>query len=137
MALDTSGELRGSRLIEQPDGNWRSHWRWSDLSPFVQGTLTAASEELQRALEADPGNYLDGGGRVEYIGPHVRFDMWSPEALALILRDCEAAGVSHREIVGAVSDRERRLRGAGAWQRSGLTPYLADDSKVHLREGSP
>ena len=84
--LDTSG------VVLMPRGQ---HWdgvNWSDLDPFTQGYGEAAARELYERLisdicEGEPAR-LAHAERV--AAEAVAFRNWSPEALALILRDCAA-----------------------------------------------
>ena len=170
--LDTSGDVRapipwapGSTGWMPASGIWAI--RWPDLSPFVQGYVEAASAELQRsfcrvhsATRAEhplsryvrctacgargiPSNGRRKPGRTRRVTwLKVRFSMWSPEALALILRDCEAAsGPPHpRAVVGAANAAGRLFwytRQHGKLPSfPPLTPYLADDGKVCLKEAA-
>lgn len=151
ISFDTSGavvittrrDLLANGVPAEPD---ERTVRWPDLSPFVQGCMKAATEELDRLLRADPGNYLDGGEAVSYIGPeeHHRFDAWDPSALALILRDCEK-GVGIETFVWGreynANDAGGRCfwsdRQAGRWPDfPPQQPYLSDEGRVCLRDAA-
>lgn len=133
--LDTSGEVRGARLIEMPDGNWRSHWTWDDLPLFAQGYIRAAFESLQGLRDEMRALY----------GPHpIHTDMplgfrhLAPETLAAMLKDCERLADLHN-MVGATAEtgrfvwdsRQRRLL-------VGFPPvtlYLGDGGLIYQQRG--
>ncbi len=129
--LDTSGTV------------WRSPQsamgatQWSDLSPFAQGYVEALFAGAAIEFPA-PGVWMDDGqGTAREVG----FSDLSPEALALILQDCEAfqaSGVRYH-----YSDSQAGGRGFFDDRQRGvfegfppLTPYLSDDGKIHLREST-
>ncbi len=127
--LDTSGEIVGE------GGALIGRWGWPDLSPFAQGYV--------EALFADSVHLIQGD---EYDGLYwvPRFSDLSPEALALILRDCAAAQIAH-PLTADCDIAAHRRAGAQYWfercviceDRDGnppLTPYLSDDGKVCLTE---
>lgn len=119
MTLDTSGAIRLVPAISDPDG---PIYRWSDLSPFAQGYVEALLRDIQWP---DPA---EGYGPSSAV---VHFDWLAPEALALILKDCERG----RQI-GWPNTAER---GAVYWRESvsrRRTVTLGDDGKVHLREAN-
>jgi hypothetical protein len=112
---------------------------WSNLSPFEQGYTRRALEELQAALFADPGNYLDGGEGVEYIGPYARFSDLSPSALERIVRDCgEMVAVLPPALRTEKAGRDWwRARQAGVATLPPLTVSLGDAGKVTLADRVP
>lgn len=141
--LDTSGEVRATRLIEQPDGNWRSHWSWPDLSPFEQGYV----EAMFASLHTEGGAYVlptaDGGEAVTFFP---KFRDLAPETLARIREDCAGWMTLHTSTLV-------REQGADFWRarQSGevysyakpptedfpiLTVYLGDDGLIRFREVS-
>lgn len=73
-AFDTSGEVG-----PMPAGPYNERsFRWGDLSPFAQGYVEALLLEFGHTWSDDNGDLF------------VSFSDLSPEALAMILRDCEA-----------------------------------------------
>lgn len=144
--LDTSG------AVERPAGYTR--WgvdralTWEDLSPFVQGYVEAAIKSLGRVARCPV--CCSTGTVVRYKRPPMsitcgqcdgagkefaRFRFLAPETLALILKDCEAA--TEGRLDGSAK------HGCWLWQDRNnsvcrgfppLTPTLADDGKVYLRE---
>lgn len=139
VTIDTSG------AIQLTNTKWVHIVTWPDLSPFVQGYV----EALMQCIEwPDPS---EGYGPSSSV---VHFDWLAPEALALILRDCEALQAANRRVRGGV-DISKREFGAALWatrsdKHTGrffhidtdeaakafprLTPHLSDDGKLHLRE---
>ena len=126
--LDTPGAVD----IPNSGGQVRRGRLWSDLSPFAQGTLTAATEELQRQLDAQKHG----------LWVRVGFANWSPEALAMILADCKAYASRPFGTKDVTDVRPIREAGTGFWSRRQnryydafppLPPYLGDDGKVHLK----
>lgn len=123
--FDTSGFV--------PDTNplsGRSRYHWTDLSPFVQGTLEAAARELYERL-------LTVGWTKAEASAAVAFSRWSPDALALILRDCERY-CEHHEISGltAVAGRaywDNRQHGLYLVTSPPLHHFLNDAGKVCMR----
>lgn len=114
--LDTAGAVHG---VVASDGDLAAYL-WPDLSPFMQGYV----EALLRATGS-------------------AFSDLSPEALALILRDCEA----NREALAAIGIHGPGTAQSGAdfWRLRNtckmttfppLVPFLADDGRVHLREAA-
>lgn len=112
--------------------------RWSDLSPFAQGYAEAlfASQARKWGNRLLPMFFVPGRDDGEMIDRH--FSDLSPEALALILRDCEA----FRAGEGGEPDDVKRLKGGLFWtyrQRGEYahfppqTPYLSDDGRVCLK----
>lgn len=128
--LDTSGEvgpMPGARygspgcVIDAAP----SFIRWSDLSPFAQGYVEALFDQ---PIE------LEFGGQIHANWHKLGFSDLSPEALAMILRDCER----FTELFGEWPLREH---GEGFWigrQKDKhpdfppLTPTLSEDGKVNL-----
>jgi len=113
--------------------------RWEDLSPFVQGYVEALFESerpARRGLLADttPADLRALG-----------FSDLAPEALALILRDCAsfenfATGLGMKKLGAAEGGRFWHGRNDGSLGPTfaaafpPLTPYLAEDGKIHFRE---
>lgn len=141
--LDRSGEVL---ILADPGYTARQAVCWSDLSPFVQGYVEAAARELYERLASASMQNLHRARRLAVS--KVAFHNWSPEALALILRDCEAFAARGR---GAINFQETPEAGGRFWiaRQTGfpqagsqalcdafppLTPYLSDDGKVCLRE---
>jgi len=125
--FDTSGTVSGTGPDEY--FNHINPWRWSDLSPFVQGYVEAMFARLAASEGLTESNPRPFG-----------FSDLAPETLARIVEDCG------RRVDGwppHVGDAEWRSLGARFWtQRSTpsryqhwvpLTPYLGDDGKVYLR----
>lgn len=111
--------------------------RWSDLTPFEQGYAEALfAEVFTFATHHEPGR-------------PVGFSDLSPEALALIRRDCAAAVAEkagwtplyRKTLAGGATFWADRNKYPGGWRTGSgtvwmpLTPYLADDGKVHLGGG--
>lgn len=125
--LDTSGAV----LIRVPDipgihGRQFHSIKWSDLSPFEQGYVEGLFADFIAT-------------KLVKIGVPPGFSDLSPEALALIRRDCEAfsrdfTGKGRMAEAGRQfwTDRQRGLLRT----YPPLAPYLSDDGKVHLREGA-
>lgn len=130
--LDTSG-----RVEVHPPGSWIAPARaWADLTPFAQGFLEAAAKALYERLRLSAG-----GCTHEAAWAATTFRNWSPEALALILRDCSdckdvpgCAPLSDTADTGKMFWEMRQTEGLPRWPA--LTPYLSDDGKVCLREPS-
>lgn len=129
--LDTSGVVAFSHEMATRNG-WRIHTRWTDLDPFTQGYIEALFV----------GSFRDGTHAV--LPSHMQGDsvrMWrvgfsdlSPEALALILRDCEAY---RRQYVlpwydGAEFWRGRQSGEIPARFFPPLSVTLGDDGKVRV-----
>lgn len=128
-AVDMEGHRRyGDRLLAR-------QIRWSDLSPFVQGYVEALwlsayhDGQFATAMKARRRDMKLPG-----------FSDLSPEALALILRDCEALTEDFPGVAAV------RAAGSDFWMARNhpeglprfppLTPYLSDDGKVCLREAA-
>lgn len=78
--LDTSGVVM---VPHDSDANSdASLYRWTDLTPFQQGYVEALF------ASNDPMRWESTGSPAHTVKP--AFDRLSPEALSLILRDCEA-----------------------------------------------
>jgi hypothetical protein len=123
--LDTSGRAWVTRYAS--DGaelRVRDLISWHNLDPFTQGYVEAL-------LRVAPEWVRCGA----VAGPHegyCAFSDLSPEALAVILKDCEMVRVMWH---GKGQDFWR-LRQEGGWPGfPPLTVYLGDDGKVRLREG--
>jgi hypothetical protein len=143
--LDTSGRVNLGKA------SWvghNEHVEWSDLDPFTRGYVEALFASIHV-----PGPNGDEG----LLYP--AFSDLSPEALALILRDCEQAGSLAPARTIGMGETEHgmsalypptafggRLFWTERQQQSPrrlslaafppLTPYLADDGKVHLKEAA-
>lgn len=127
--LDTSGQVAVGR--NPVWGVLTVSFR--DLPPFAQGYVEALF------ADARPG-YDDAGLGGHYV---CGFSDLSPEALGMILQDCERIQGRARE--GLTNGLARPTDPGGAFWRlrqrgiygddfPPLTPFLADDGKVHLRE---
>lgn len=152
--FDTSGVVLVDRHGEPP---MRAGYRWSDLTPFAQGYVKGPLREASGTCARCQGNgeivtdldlYLhppegaepdagtadcpdcDGQGERTF-----GFSDLSPEALAMILGDCERFA----ELFG---ERPEVAHGKHFWigrQKDKhpdfppLTPYLSDDGKVCLK----
>lgn len=86
--LDTSGEVE--LWPRAPDGDRRHVRHWMDLSPFAQGYVEAIFASLPK-WRGRPSVEAPSPPRAAKV---VGFSHLSPEALALILRDCEATDFS-------------------------------------------
>ena len=160
--LDTSGTVWLNRTGRDDIVSWHH------LDPFPQGCIEALFASLSTLCETCQGNgevvtdwgtYLkppegaeadagtatcaacDGQGRTTYA-----FSDLSPEALALILKDCAIGAVAYSARAGQGFDRADKVLGSLFWERRQegryprvppLTPYLRDDGKVDLRETQP
>lgn len=122
--LDTSGAVPST--FHEPD------YTWDRLSPFVQGYVEEALEDLNR-------RFFSSGGYTEadFIG----FRHLAPETLARIVEDCAVFfGVGGPWF--PVGDYETgkqfwRTRQKGQWAYMGfpsLTLYLGDDGKLRFRD---
>lgn len=134
--LDTTGEVY---MDTGPHRGQRFMWR--NLSPFCQGYV----EALLRALDAQRwaayrASCAASPGRHLPVPLHPAFHWLAPEALALILRDCEGIGFGRGRFY---ADTQRQ--GGHFWadrQRGGfvnfppLTITLSDDGKVCLMEAA-
>lgn len=78
--FDTSGVVYIGTDPAQPGG----HVAWSDLTPFAQGFVEGLFASLK---QTGFGPVLPFGAGTDLL---VAFSDLSPDALALILRDCEA-----------------------------------------------
>lgn len=76
--FDTSGKVQDRRT------QWVRFWKWSDLSPFVQGYVEALLGSFCEELD----DYSDQGGcSRRFFG----FSDLAPETLARIIEDCAEA----------------------------------------------
>jgi len=141
--LDTSG------AVATGDAAQGTYWAyfWPDLSPFERGYTRKALEDLNEALRANPGNYLDGGEGVEYIGPTVGFSDLSPEALGVIRKDCKLAEnnsyawhtwLDRVGVEGGKNFWESRQKPHRWYAKTfpPLTVFLSDEGRVCLREAT-
>lgn len=129
--FDTSGE------VYTLDGPAPGSYLWPDITPFTQGTLTAAARELYERLIAE-------GWTPEAARDAVAYRNWSPAALARIMGDCEAFGRTWRMTEPDRGFAQGEQGGRDFWwmrQRGALTepPFppltftLSDDGKVEVR----
>ncbi len=138
--FDTSG------VVDCPVGKLISFRPWSDLSPFAQGYV----EALFKSFHAEVENIRSVLSRANVIGTNehlVRLQAWgalgfsdlSPEALGMILADCEALQRN------AWPKADLRRLGQDCWRsrqegRSAdfppLTVSLNDDGKIVLAVAS-
>lgn len=132
-SFDTSG------FVEAPSAAFpgkMAFWQWSDLSPFAQGFV--------EGLFADPRlskSQSEADGRITRVPPS--FSDLSPDALALILRDCAsfvniATGLGIKEL-GSTQGRyfwagrqNGTLQHAWAAAFPPLRPFLNDEGKIGL-----
>jgi hypothetical protein len=127
--LDTAGLVSLPASVVIASGNRQcSPVAWSDLSPFVQGYIEALAEYSDREL-GEAFERRHGAGEV------IGFSDLSPEALALILKDCEHARASDTAEAGRLFWTMRQGGKLTAFPR--LTVSLSDEGKVLLsQEGS-
>lgn len=128
-SFDTSGTVR-LPLGSSGGVTETALYRWPDLTPFAQGYVEALFAEFNARA-----------GEAYEITQPAGFSHLSPEALALILRDCEPAPNSQAAISVAPHIAAELGRQFWARRQAGeyrafppLTPYLSDDGKVCLRE---
>lgn len=111
--FDTSGTVRRPGFARP--------LAWSDLSPFEQGYVEALFVETRRA---NPHHPVVGCG----------FSDLAPEALVMILRDCEGWLKLYPKASGGASFwRCRQDQLVTRPDFPPLTVYLGDDGRVHLR----
>lgn len=131
--LDTSGVVACFPTLRS---SWQGaeHLSWSDLSPFAQGYVEALFAELTR----DMVRPLEGRGAGWGLPA---FSDLSPEALAMILGDCEAYRAERDERGPYPAAHWTAERGGDFWgsRQCGtwinFPPYtvsLGDDGKVRL-----
>lgn len=125
--LNTSGEVW---LREHPGSPADRPYRWSDLSPFAQGYVTAMFDDL-----------LSGFSHYERRTSLAGFSDLSPEALEAILRDCEDAR-THWCMSVNTADAGRSFwehrQNPGHWRSTIFPPLstaLGEDGRVYLRSG--
>lgn len=133
-ALDTSGSVSAISL-QGLDGTSRyeaetygKRYCWSELTPFAQGYVEALFADLADA----PRSFWDS---CFPRGEHAFSDL-SPEALAMILADCERGRSIYakaRQDDGRHFWRWRQVEGA-RYGFPPLTVYLDDAGNVCLRE---
>lgn len=148
--LDTSGAVASHPY---PSKDIISHTRWTDLTPFQQGYIEALLRELDaRRWAAYRASCVASPGRHLPVPLHPKFDWLHSDALALILRDCEALtsapyGYGQTASVGGYCWRLRQARwdspetlngplpdAAALCQRfPPLTVSLSDEGKVELK----
>ena len=145
LTLDTSGEVG-----PLPAGAWNERFmRWDDLSSFAQGYIAAMFEAAWESAGFRSQWLLrDVIGDVreeEWRNTRPGFSDLSPDALALILADCEAfddltSGSPRKMDWGLTSEMGSQFRAAR--QRRDyravppLTVSLGDEGKVHLAEAA-
>jgi hypothetical protein len=124
--------------LRTPDGDLIGYRHWSDLTPFQQGYV----EALLRALDAQRwqayrASCAASPGRHLPVPLHPAFRWLSPEALALILRDCQrfTGGRTWGADVGRGFWLDRQ---EGSYTNAldpfpPLTVTLSDAGKVELR----
>lgn len=133
-AIDTSGYVPMGAEHSRAAGRDLAgiNWRWSDFSLFEQGYVEALLTDLDRARMASYRAAAWGSkGRSVPIRP--AFSWLSPEALAMILVDCECA--QHPDWTYSAHDGWHLWsdRQAGKWATlPPLRVSLSDDGKVHL-----
>ena len=111
--FDTSGEVYIPDVIHEL-GSTRI--RWEDLSPFAQGYVEALFAQLvAESAEA----------RWELVG----FSDLAPEALAMVLRDCEVYERHHPMKPFA---EYRRARGSAFWTERNSGKRTSDWAPVHF-----
>lgn len=123
-SFDTSGFV----TLRREDASWKGRPRpdiyWEDLTPFAQGYVEALFAGSP-ALHGDGSDTRDAGFR----------DL-SPEALAMILGDCEqrlsvGGDWPNTTTAGEMFWLSRQRGRQVAFPP--LTPYLSDDGKVCLK----
>lgn len=130
--LDTSGVVEGAPYVEMPDGQKFLAVGWAMLSPFAQGYVEAL-------LDAGTDTF----GLVIINAHHKEtnpvFSDIAPEALAMVLRDCERFVAHAKMDLSGLSEAGAsfwRLRQAdtAAWAYAfpPLRAYLNDAGKVAL-----
>lgn len=123
--LDTSG------LVDDPEG-W-GILEWSDLSPFAQGYVEALFESVVPVRD-------DGATVERCVWEVAGFRHLSPEAVEMILRDCELWEQTRAPCaIEADADDGRELwRHRQANESAYLFPpyriFLSDEGKVCLEE---
>lgn len=147
--LDTSGHVKGyvrdfwpadEKTPQIMPGRYTApnEWSvaWTDLDPFTQGYVEAL------LAFAASGPAIPHGWYVDPNEARARFRDLAPETLQRILTDCAA-----RLAQATPPYPNTREEGARTWIRRQagklklhgfppLTPYLGDDGKVYLREGT-
>lgn len=121
--LGTSGFVEG-----RPQGIRTKRFYWSDLDAFRQGYVEALLTSFQEVL-AESGRLIP-----ERAEDRFGFSDLAPETLARIMEDCETRHPLFQDN-RAGGERfwiTRQLNGLADF--TPLTPYLADDGKVHLKE---
>ena len=113
-------------------------WFWHTLDPFMQGYVEALFADLRQGY----AHVCDDANDTLLKG----FSDLAPATLARIVEDCAKArvrfpGWGFRALQGRCFYEDRQSGFAEEAHRSWLierflplTPYLADDGKVHLRE---
>lgn len=119
--LDTSGEVELTA-----GGALSAHYTWTDLSPFAQGYVEALFDGFYRQEQAKARDHFP---RVSEAFARYGFSDLSPEALALILKDCE---VYERHYPMKPFAEYRRARGAAFWAERNSGKRTSDWSPVHF-----
>lgn len=131
--LGTSGFVEG-----RPQGIRTKRFYWSDLDAFRQGYVEALLTSFQEVL-AESGRLIP-----ERAEDRFGFSDLAPETLARIMEDC-GRRLTHIPHYRREDDARNAEYGCLFWTRRQagdltsfgfppLTPYLADDGKVHLKE---
>lgn len=129
--FDTSGVA----LAVRPDGSGHMDgWLWEHLTPFQQGYVEALFSTLRYAPKTPLPDPPSLGWR------SFAFSSLSPEALAMILGDCEAFcsafGRDTRILPQGQAFWTQRQDGGWANQSPSFPPLrvsLSDDGKIHLQ----
>lgn len=132
--LDTSGFVQCPAPNQKPNES-TGCWFWPDLSPFAQGYVEAlfASDEMLELWRSAKATM-----EAEKYGSHMMwvpgFSDLSPEALAMILRDCAQAVRTHYRNTYDSGERffAARQRPSPLHLFPPLTPILSEDGKVNL-----
>lgn len=132
--FDTSGEVFDVNPLA--DGS-HAFWTWEHLTPFQRGYVEALLHHAHDYLGLRAGRYAPLG-----------FSDLSPEALAMILADCEAFSraigkdPSHNAGLGRRFYENRQSRFSSLWSlhqaefNAAFPPlrvFLSDDGKIHLQ----
>lgn len=144
--LDTSGAV--GPVPGYPNSGPVEHgckFIWRDLTPFQQGYVEALFTTSQHIApngqRVTATNTATGVARPVMLAEAFGFRDLSSEAVALILRDCEAAlrdaacGYSNTVEFGAMfwKDRQQNQLNGMEPKFPPLTPYLNDEGKVALK----
>lgn len=136
LELDTSGRVHGFAGSGRFPRDYRE---WEDLTPFQQGYVEALFAEVPPALV--PNGDPETGESWDEEDPRGFSDL-SPEALAMILADCDRQALVYTDRTPDQTDgrifwsgrQHNVLRSRGF---PPLTPYLSDEGRVCLKVASP